>query len=97
MRKACGRFSPGRISRPRRCTAFVTSKKDVIGSSCPKHLCDESRDEFTATPAELGALVAAVNTEFERLLRAMDEAGVALGKALRKVVRKTLKAKPKGR
>ena len=58
----------------------------------PMHL--REHDEFTATPAELGALVAAVNTEFERLLQAMDDAGEALSKALRKAARKALKAKP---
>ncbi|SEB12163.1 hypothetical protein [Variovorax sp. YR216] len=61
----------------------------------PMHL--REHDEFTATPAELGALVAAVNTEFEGLLQAVDDAGEALSKALRKAARKTLKAKPNKR
>lgn len=61
----------------------------------PFHL--REHDEFSATPAELGALVAAVNAEFERCMQAMDAAGDALQKALRKAARKTLKAKAKAR
>lgn len=61
----------------------------------PFHL--REHDEFSATPAELGALVAAVNAEFERCMQAMDAASDALPKALRKAARKTLKAKAKAR
>lgn len=64
---------------------LICINRDVRGR--PMQL--REHDEFTATPAELGALVATVNMEFERLLQAMDSAGVALSKALRKVVRKT--------
>ena len=61
----------------------------------PFHL--REHDEFSATPAELGALVAAVNAEFERRMQAMDAAGHALQKTLRKAARKSLKAKSKAR
>ena len=61
----------------------------------PFHL--REHDEFSATPAELGALVAAVNAEFERCMQALDAAGDALQKTLRKAARKALKAKAKAR
>ena len=61
----------------------------------PFHL--REHDEFSATPAELGALVAAVNAEFERCMQAVDAAGDALQKALRKAARKALKTKANAR
>ena len=61
----------------------------------PFHL--RSDDEFSATPAELGALVTAVNTEFERRMQAIEAACDALQKVLRKAARKAMKAKPKAR
>ena len=61
----------------------------------PFHL--REHDEFSATPAELGALVAAVNAEFDRCMGAIDAACDALQKSLRKAARKALKAKAKAR
>ena len=61
----------------------------------PFHL--REHDEFSATPAELGALVAAVNAEFDRCMEAIDAACDALQKSLRKAARKALKAKAKAR
>ena len=61
----------------------------------PFHL--REHDEFSATPSELGALVAAVNAEFEHRMQAVDAACEALQKVLRKAARKTLKAKSKAR
>ena len=57
----------------------------------PFHL--REHDEFSATPAELGALVAAVNAEFEHRIQAIDAACDALQKVLRKAARNALKAK----
>ncbi|MDM0035965.1 hypothetical protein QTI33_27780 [Variovorax sp. J22P271] len=54
-------------------------------------------DEFSATPAELGALVTTVNAEFERRMEAIDAACEALQKVLRKAARKALKVKSKAR
>ncbi|MDM0027652.1 hypothetical protein [Variovorax saccharolyticus] len=59
----------------------------------PFHLREQG--EFSATPAELGALVAAVNAEFERCIQAMDAVGDALQKALRMAARKPLKQRRK--
>ena len=61
----------------------------------PFHL--REHDEFSATPAELGALVAAVNAEFDRCMEAIDAACDALQKSLRKAARKAVKAKAKAR
>ena len=61
----------------------------------PFHL--REHDEFSATPAELGALVAAVNAEFERRMQAIEAACDALQKVLRKAARKALKTKAKAR
>ncbi|MDN8612088.1 hypothetical protein [Variovorax ginsengisoli] len=61
----------------------------------PFHLCEH--DEFSATPTELGALVAAVNAEFERRMQDVDAACESLQKVLRKAARKALKAKSNAR
>lgn len=64
----------------------------VCIEQCIRPISLREHDGFSASPAELGALLAAVNAEFGRLLEATDNASDALRKSLGKAARKAFKA-----
>ncbi|MBB3176324.1 hypothetical protein FHW64_000707 [Variovorax sp. Sphag1AA] len=63
----------------------------VCIEQCIRPISLREHDGFSASPAELGALLAAVNAEFGRLLEATDHTSDALRKSLGKAARKAFK------